>query len=981
MRSDAGARVFPGLCVLLVLFATSVAFAQLGTSTLNGIVSDPSGAAVPGAKIILKHPATGTERVTTTASDGSYAFANTAPSTYDLRIEASGFAPKEFKGVLVEVGRATTVDAKMEVAPVGEVVRVEGGGTPVEITQSQIQGVVGARTVEELPLNGRNFLELAFLIPGNRPATNFDPTKTNTLEVSSAGQFGRGGNLSVDGADNNDDVVGGTLQNFSQDTIQEFQIITNRFSAEIGRSASSAINIITKSGTNELHGAVYGFFRSDALQGRPATDDRRVPKAPFDRQQIGFTLGGPIKHDRLWWFYSLENWNQDSAIQVGERDLAARRIVARSAPAALDNFLSNARVDWQASPNNRFSFRYSFTKDTDLAQASLRKPIGTAAQRQSSSNRYQSFVLNWTRTISPRVVNELMFHSNAFLNEIPQFIDGHELRFPDLQDGGSFRVPQRTRLRKNQLRENLSWKLGEHSLKFGAEWINMQSDALFDLFGSGTVFLTENFATQDRNGDGRIDDNDIPVALSIASTAPIRPPFVPDIDNTYLGFYVQDDWRIRPNFTFNFGLRYDLDTDLTGVGSAHRREFFVTQLGRSRSRDANNFAPRIGFAWDPFKDGKTSIRGGYGIYYDRIVLEVRLLELLLDGRTLSLAVTNGSTLDANGRFIADPTTRQVVTLQNPLAGAPLIGAGAIGINLLDNDIAHPYVQQWSLGFQRELVKDLVLSVDGVHAFGQRFIIGRIAGSTFNPFIGATDTIVNLEPSAKNWYSGLLVNVNKRFAKHWGFTSSYTLSKAFNYFDDDQIPFNEGGQIDSNNLRREKGFTPTDERHRFTFAGVFDLPWGFRFSPIWTMASDVPVNPFSGDLGTRIPLLSRNAGGRTVRTGSELNAVIQQCNTISSCSRGNRLPLVPSDVEIGDSFHSFDFRFSKTFTFKEKFKLQGIVEVFNLFNVTNIRGFNNNNFSGFQNAIGSGFGTPLQTAGGFFGAGGPRAFQFAAHFSF
>src|SRR5687768_13006860 len=197
----------------------------------------------------------------------------------------------------------------------------------IDNSASLVNGVVDSREVENLPLNGRNFLELALLIPGNSPAPNFDPTKTNTVVISSAGQLGRGGNVTVDGADDNDDVVGGQVQNISQEAVQEFQIATNRFSAQLGRSGSSVINIVTKSGTNQYHGSGSFYFRHNALQGLPATLDRNLSQGPqFDREQYAFTLGGPIKKDNAWFFGSIEYRNQDGATLVGARNLATRTI-------------------------------------------------------------------------------------------------------------------------------------------------------------------------------------------------------------------------------------------------------------------------------------------------------------------------------------------------------------------------------------------------------------------------------------------------------------------------------------------------------------------------------------------------------------------------------------------------------------------------------------------------------------------------------
>ncbi len=1015
-------RLFTRFRTLLVLgvtiaLSTAPLWSQLPTATLNGIVTDAQGARLPGVTVTANNLATGAFRVTITNDEGVYVITALSPGSYRVSFELEGFATKTFDDIRLEAGRATTLDVTLQLATIEQSVTVTGGGAGVALTDSQVQGQITAQSLESIPLNGRNFLELAFLIPGNRPATNFDPTKTNTLEVSSAGQFGRGGNITVDGGDNNDEVVGGTLMNFPQDAVQEFQISTNRFTAEVGRSGSSIINIVTKSGGNDIHGSVFAFFRDNALQGLPATFDRSQPEPAFDRQQIGGSVGGPIKRDRAWWFFALENRNQDGEIEVGQRDFNARRIVTGSAGAPLDDLLLTGRADFKVGENDDMFFRYAFNDSEETANGSLALPLGSGANRQTSLNTFHSALYNWTHQFGNTAVNSFTFHFNKFQNQIPAFGENtattqpdlglnNELRFPSLQDGANFRIPQRTRFKRVQMRNGLSWVRGNHTLNFGVEYQRQISDALFDLFGSGTIILTENFAVQDRNQDGTVNDLDIPIAASIRSVAPTRPPFVPDIDNDYWAFYVQDDWRARPNLTFNLGLRYEFDTNIFGHGGAHQPcpeplsqqpnqpcLWLAGVLGLDRDKPLSNLGPRFGFAWDPFQTRNTVIRGGYGIFYDRVVLEVRLLELLLDGRILALDVVGGSTFDAAGDFVPDGTTGQIVNLANPFGGA--VSAIPLGINVIDNDSAHPYVQQFSLGIQHQLNPNWVISADGIHNFGQRFIIGRLLrDASLNPVVvidpltGRADNIVNIEPSAKTWYDGLLVALQKRPTRYgrwgYGFNINYTLSKTLTYFNDDQIPFNVTGQADLglgiNNLALEKGYGPTDERHRLVFFGQFDIPGGIRVAPIWTASSSVPIDIFVPELNSRLPLLARNAGARSVKTGAELNQVIQAWNQ-QGPPFGPVLPLVNPNLKFGDDFNSLDLRVSKAFG-GERHRVELIGEVFNVANTTNIRGFNNNNYSGFNNAMTSpDFGAPLRTAGGFFGAGGPRAFQLAVRYMF
>jgi len=488
-------------------------------------------------------------------------------------------------------------------------------------------------------------------------------------------------------------------------------------------------------------------------------------------------------------------------------------------------------------------------------------------------------------------------------------------------------------------------------------------------------------------------------AVTLRSSKPDQALFLDDNDNNHFAFFAQDDWRMSRNLTLNLGLRYELDTNVNNNSWYENRNPIVQSFYRGdRKRDLNNFAPRVGFNWAT-GDGKTSVHGGYGIYYDRITLEIASLERGLDGRALAIEVRAGNALtDPTGAPIfIDPATGRfrpfAPTLGNPFTGFILPGAGASGINIIDNNLQNPMVQQFNLGVQHELTRNLVARVDYLHNLGTHFIIGRTAGVVNNPVVGGPDRVVNLESSVKTKYDGLLMSLEKRFANRYQFRASYTLSKAFNYANDDQIPFSNG-PVDPSNLQLEYGPTPNDRRHYFTFSGAAELPYGFQLAPILTLASGPPMDILLPDASSRVRNLQRNAGGRLFKNGAELNGFLRQFNAAGGVN-GQPLPLVRDDARFNDNFSSLDLRLSKVFRLSEKARLEPIIEVFNLFNVTNILGVSNVNYSGFSNVLrrdsdnsadpgflrSSSFGNPVTTAGGVFGSGGPRAFQIAAKFSF
>ncbi|HEY8459132.1 MAG TPA: TonB-dependent receptor, partial [Blastocatellia bacterium] len=727
--------------VITIIFclAPPVRGQQSATASLSGRVTDPAGAVIVGAQVAIERSSTGFRRETATNSEGIYAFTNLPAGEYAVTIKAANFPGSLRRILTLRVGQNATFDGALEVSgPTQEVVHISAdSATSVNASSSVVEGVVTSRSVQTLPLNGRNFLDLALLVPGNSPAPNFTPSKSNIQVISSAGQFGRTGNVMIDGADNNDDTAGGPLQNISQDAVQEFQIATSRFSAELGRTGSSVINVVTKSGANDVHGSAAIYWRDGRLQGLPATFDRTSgQKPPFDREQYSATLGGPIKKDRAWWFGSFEYRNQDGALLVGERDIATRTIKRAFAPAPLNDLLGSGRIDWRPNGADSVNLRYSIEREDDISAANLQRVIGSATQRQAGSNNFDSVLSNYTRVISPTAVNSFSFSFSRYVNAIDQVAPGPQLTFPSIQDGASFRVPQQTRQRRLQFIEALSLTRGAHAIKFGGEIHRLDADYKLGVFRMGRIELVEDFASADRNNDGKIDDDDLLFAVTLRKMAPDPWLLQPDTDNTHIAAFIQDDWRVTPHLTLNIGLRYQIDTDEKLVSRYDEVNPIVLPfLKGKRERDKNNFAPRFGFNWAT-KDARTSVHGGYGIYYDKILLQITSLERGLDGRSLAIAVRAGNAarnpvtgqplfLDQNGKFLPGAPT-----LANAFTGPIVIGQGASGINIIDNAMQNPMVQQFNLGVQREIVPGLVARVDYIHSLGTHFLIGRTIGSVF-----------------------------------------------------------------------------------------------------------------------------------------------------------------------------------------------------------------------------------------------------------
>jgi hypothetical protein len=1022
----------------LLLLSVLPSFAQQPVGSISGTVMDPSGGVVPGATVTATSQATGAARTTITNESGFFLISTLLPGEYKLTIEMTGFGPFTAEHVIVEVGQTARVDAKLQVKQIGEVVQVVGAGAAVvDTSQSTVGGVVNVRQIDELPLNGRNFLELARLQPGIeiQEGSAFDPTKSRYTGVSIAGRLGREARITVDGVDAVDEHVGTTTINISQDSIQEFQVSTSGADSSTGLSGTGAINIITRRGSNDIHGTGFVFGRGSRYAARPGLSP---DKPPFDREQWGFNAGGPLSKDKLFWFANYEQTRERSAIGIR----TAYFPILTSYPAPFDERSSTARLDWHLPRQNEFFTRWSRNDNSNFGGFGGRILPSSGNVNKNFTNQ---FVWGLDSVLSPKLVNGFRAAYTDFKNRVvspPEAArkitvrgtEGFRIVTNDglLIAGPDSITPQSTFERFGQFRDDITYSTGNHTLRFGADIVRRRVTVTNFVFGFPSMTVV---GLPSRNPDDLLDARIIDV--NIGNRNGKRIPGTPDNShrNTRFSGYASDSWRIRQNFTLNLGLRYEVDShpinnDLAKPDLART----LLPLGTAPTPiNKHNFAPQFGFAWDPFKDGKTSIRGGFGIYY-----AMRISNLVTNERatlapfnsgndtiTLTPCGTPGCAVfdfSRGGGLIYD-FTNAVGTPGNPArvrdampvltdgqrvyVTAPPLTVPAMQITrtglLISNDLKTPYSQQFNVGFQRELPMNSVLDINFIYSRTVHEFIRDIDAANFFPGNGPpirlgdgslpnrAITVVRSEGFSR--YRALTAKLDKRFANRYQFTASYALARV-----ETAVPDGlglGGGALVNRNVKANFGPSALDRTHRFTFNGIVDLPYGFRLSLISTINSALPISALvpadlngDGITGDLLPGTHRGSLGREITSIAGLNALIREYNATvagTRLPRGGNAPFlaeVPAGTRFGDTFISQDLQLSKIFRITERLRIEGTAQLFNILNVSNLVGPGGLPSSAFNNTLGSGFGSLSATRPSIpTGTGLPRAAQFGLRVSF
>jgi hypothetical protein len=994
--------------LLLVCIAAAVGpfgYAQaVSVGNFEGTISDQNGAVIAGANITATSKATGAERSVTSDSSGYYRLAGLTPGVYRIKIENRGFATQINEEVTLNVGVTVTINAALKPGGAAETVVVSAGDTPlVETSKTELSGIVSNREIENLPLNGRSFSSLAILIPGARPTGSYDPTKNRTAVFSVNGSSGRNVNTTVDGGDNKDNTVGGIVMQFSLEGVQEYKLETQRFSAASGRSEGAALNVISKSGSNEYHGSAFIFERDKRFNANDYLSDfSNQPKAAFSRQQFGGSFGGPIKTDRFFFFGNYERTREETSFNV-DKAVSDQLALASSIGAKPLQVVPTPFRDtlWQARLDGKLSDKHtSFVKWAEERNSVLNDQGGITDVTGGNFNRNKLFqgVFGLNSAFAPTLVNQLTFAYQYWNNLIDTDVLAPRVNFPIGGFGTNVNVPQQSIQKKYQFKDDLFWTLGNHALKMGMDYT-----AIPKLGGFFKSNATPNITFLDNPSVITTDKTlypqgfATPGAVSALSTTAGDPSFAYH-DTAMFSTYLQDDWKVRPGFTLNLGVRYDLDINFLPPLQDNRTYLLLKQINHPITKsllgdDKNNVAPRVGFAYDLKGDAKNVIRGGYGIYYGQVFQNIPLFAQqqtndTIFATTLSLQ-SSGKTPQTN----TDPflrTFRYGVDTIPVAAPSSALPNGAVG-RIMSPDDVMPYTQQFNIGYSRQLSNNYALEVDYVHVLGlheymRRRLNVRVPGNTVTNINGAAVTnarqlaadfvkagldanrladVVAEYSIGRSRYDGLNIQLKKRFSNRFTFQTSYVLSRGLAY-GGNSAAFGNTPE-DQNNIFApgELGPTPQDERHRFVFSGVFDLWWGLQFSPIvqlaspraYTLADGTDLNG-DGNNNDRL-----RVNGQSVPRGSQRGGFLRALNAQGQVVAGD---------PISGRFFLTDARVSKYIKFGDKAKLGLFFEAFNLFNTLN---------------PGNTFGTnsrsnTFKVITGFIGgAGNPFQAQFGGRFSF
>ena len=947
-------RVATGVCVVLTLVRPVIAQQSVDYASLSGRVMDPQAAAVAGAHVIARHVDTNVTAETITDVAGRFRFPYLKVGAYELKVTTPGFAELT-RSVTLTVGGAFDVPLTLALAGIESTLTVSADTVTLETARSQIAGTVPQAEIRSLPMNGRNFLDLALLIPGVSP-TNIGTTQlfaeTSAVPgqgISVASQRNLSNNFIVDGVSANDDAAGLSGIPFAVDAVDQFQVVTSGAQAELGRALGGYISVVTKSGTNTTRGGMYDFIRDDTLN---AANPLSATTLPMNQHQFGGSIGGPVRRDRTFYFFNLEQRLLDQSGLVTIRPENVPIINARlsavgypGSPIATGEYPNPVhstnglgKVDHQAGSVDHVSLRYSLyrvTSDNSRGAGALNAATASAGLDDID----HSLAIGNTWSMSPKTVNETrfqFFYGN--LEAPPSDPVGPAVTIAGVATFGTLSGAPTGRVnRMFQLVDNLSHQAGAHSLRAGVDVLFNDDRITFPRASRGSYAFSSlaNFLSGNYSG----------------FTQTFGDPLVSQT-NPNVGIFAQDEWRIGSALTLNAGLRYDL------------------QLLDRIETDTNNVSPRLGFAWTPSRSRDLLVRGSAGLFFDRVPLRAVANAILSAGNTTDLSQVHQPSVSG-----LIPTQEGAPVFPNVLP-ARLLTTTLVDFTTMDRHLQNAYSKQASLEVERSAGPRGTVSLGYQYVRGDNLLMSVnqnvatcVAAGTNNGCRpnSAYRNNNQYSPAGDSSYHGLHVSFVERATAWASVRLSYTLSKSMN--DAGEAFFSS--PVDPTNVMRDWARSDDDQRHRVVVSGTVNTAmtpastaWdrvthGFQLSGMLQYYSALPFNITSGITSLQ------GTPGRPFSNGVPATANFD-VRTASLISR---------NAGIGGDFLSLNVRVNRTFPVTSRVKLEGMIEGFNLTNHLNAVTRNTNFGSGAYPT------SPLSTFNQITAVSDPRAFQIGVRLTF
>ncbi len=973
-----------------ILVLAVSAFGQ-STGAVQGTITDASGAAVPNAAITVRSDGTGAERATTTGTDGLYFVPSLISGSYRVEVKAAGMSPKAVTGLTVSVGSTVKQDFALAVASASEVVEVEASGIQVDTTTSAVGTVVNRTMVQEVPLNGRHFVDLALLIPGTvTPPANGSLTAPlrgqGSFSFNSMGAREDSVNFMINGINLNDPIQNQVTFQPTLNTVDEFKIDNGTFSAEYGRNSGSIVNIATKSGSNSWHGEAYDFLRNNDLDARNFSNPTNTgsgasltpnPQAPFKRNQFGGDGGGPIQRDKTFAYLSYEGLRQRQAVPISTTTLSAAQVAQALAssdsiiksllpliPAAnsgTNQYVSavtapvnisqgTANISHLFSNGNRFNVYYAIQKDERNEPPSTDGNSFPGGGDLRNGTR-QLLTLTDTWVITPTLVNEaragfnrihITFDPQTALSAASLGINSGVapgINLPQITVSGSFTFggnsgfPQGRGDTTEVVSDTLSWVHGNHTVKVGGEYRRANSNNFNATPGTIAFPTVTAFLADQAN------------AFSVTTSNRANRTYVNSI-----GAFATDSWKLSPTLTAQIGLRYDF----YGTPTEAQNRFTVfdpttvsllpvgSGSGPALAFNNNNsFEPRLGLAWDPSRNGKTVIRTAYAIMNDQP----------------NLGLVTGLASNPPNAFPVSYSPSAAIPFVS-LANAYAAAGGSVSPISVAHNYHNAYFSEYNFNIQHQLSRDTSMSVGYYGTVGRHLNVERnynqlVNGGRPYPRLSATSpvapglpltNILVYESVGTSSYNGLWVTGTKRIGRGMQLNTSYTWSKSL----DTNSRNNQGLVIqDSNNVQGDKGRSDFDARHRLVLSGVYALPIhgnrlkdGWQISSLMQLQTGNPLNvrtsntAFTGSALLRPNVTAPVITGLTPGTNGSATTVTWIQNPSVLVNPGNAFGNLGRNSIPGPGFKNVDFAVVKNTRVTEHLTYQMRVEAFDLFNKVN-----------------------------------------------